>query len=408
MNPDAPVTATVLDIAGPYRCQLLPEAFYDRIVSDQPFGDIPLFREIQKILASGSGPLNLEIARQVATAVATDGASEPGKDPSVEGSLRDAVRDVEVQLSGYTRLPLVEPMTVEAISRVAWAERTLEGWRWLLEHLAQRFAAGPEAGPEEESPVPQILGQIAPLLFGMQAGGLIGHLARETLGRYDLPIPRRDDGRLFFVEPNITSVITEFGFDTRAFHRYLAAIDAARHLLMTSVPWLGSYARNLFTSMIDEIEIDVADLERRMSELQSGSLEALQGGFGNEDLLPLVPTEGHRRALGRVQALIAVFEGYASHAASVISVDTIPDLNRIEEGSLRRKASPTSGQRALQGLLGLSLDRSLEASGTTFCAAVVKLRGIVALNTLWEAPDNLPVADEVRDPFAWMERVLDG
>jgi uncharacterized protein (DUF2342 family) len=37
---------------------------------------------------------------------------------------------------------------------------------------------------------------------------------------------------------------------------------------------------------------------------------------------------------------------------------------------------------------------------------VVKLRGIASLNRIWEAPDNLPTLDEIKDPFAWMERVL--
>jgi uncharacterized protein (DUF2342 family) len=43
----------------------------------------------------------------------------------------------------------------------------------------------------------------------------------------------------------------------------------------------------------------------------------------------------------------------------------------------------------------------------TFCAAIVKLQGIEKLNLMWAAPDNLPTLDEVRDPFAWIERVLE-
>ena len=37
-------------------------------MTQDPFGDIPLFREIQRLLASGGGPVNLEIARQIALA----------------------------------------------------------------------------------------------------------------------------------------------------------------------------------------------------------------------------------------------------------------------------------------------------------------------------------------------------
>ena len=52
------------------------------------------------------------------------------------------------------------------------------------------------------------------------------------------------------------------------------------------------------------------------------------------------------------------------------------------------------------------LDRQLEDAGETFCNAVVSLHGMAALNRVWEAPDNLPSASEIRDPFTWIERVL--
>jgi uncharacterized protein (DUF2342 family) len=61
----------------------------------------------------------------------------------------------------------------------------------------------------------------------------------------------------------------------------------------------------------------------------------------------------------------------------------------------------------LSSILGVSLDRQLETSGATFCKAIAELRGLNALNQVWSAPDNLPSIAEVKDPFAWIERVLD-
>jgi uncharacterized protein (DUF2342 family) len=61
----------------------------------------------------------------------------------------------------------------------------------------------------------------------------------------------------------------------------------------------------------------------------------------------------------------------------------------------------------LSQILGVTFDRPLEAAGATFCAAIVKLHGIQALNRVWEAPDNLPGLEEIKDPFAWIERVLE-
>ena len=60
----------------------------------------------------------------------------------------------------------------------------------------------------------------------------------------------------------------------------------------------------------------------------------------------------------------------------------------------------------LGDVLGLSVNRELEQSGATFCAAVVRLHGINELNRAWEGPDYLPTSAEIRDPFAWMEKTL--
>ena len=136
-------------------------------------------------------------------------------------------------------------------------------------------------------------------------------------------------------------------------------------------------------------------------------MQGLEGGFSADTSLPVAQTERHRRALERLRAFVAVFEGYSSSAAGAVLPAVVADAARIDEGMARRKLSPTPGQQMLSGVLGVSLDRALETAGNTFCAAVIEMRGLQPLNRIWEAPDNLPSEPEIRDPFAWMERVLD-
>jgi putative hydrolase len=379
-------------------------------MSQDPFGDIPLFREIQRILASGEGPINFEIARQVAVAAATQGVAEPTPPSDPARALAQAVHDAEILIAGYTRLAPDEPMRLLLVNRSAWATSTLEAWRWLLERLAGRFAAqlGERSnGAGESNPMEAAIGQVAPLLLGLQSGTLIGSLAQEALGRYDLPIPRDDDGRLIFVEPNLNQVTSQYGFDPEDFRKWLALHEAARHLVFTVNPWVGRYARSLLSDLVDAIEIDTGELERRLMELQTKGMEALQEGLGgSEQSLPITQTDRHRRALDRYRGFVAVSEGYARHAAAAVSHERLSGSGRIDEGMARRGAVPSDGQRLLGTVLGISFDRDLQTAGTTFCAAVVQLKGLPALNKLWEAPDNVPSLPEVRDPFQWMERVL--
>lgn len=375
-------------------------------MTSDPFGDVPLFRELQRLLSAGGGPLNLELARQVATALATEGRPDSAPDPGQVRSLTNAAAEAEALAAGYTRLVPAEPVRVAVMGRSAWVAATLGAWRWLLEALAVRLAPAGPAGAAEQDPMAAALAQVTPLLMGIQAGTLIGHLARETLGRYDLPVPRDDDGRLVFVAPNITAVADDYGFDLTAFHRWLALHDAIRHLIEAAVPWSAQYHRSLLIEVIDSLEIDAGELERRLGDLQARGLEALQQGLAVEDLVPVVPTDRHVGALERLRAFLALVHGYTRHAAQRIAPRLIGDAARIDEGMARHAMTPTEGEALLDALLGISLDRTLENAGRTFCAAVTELRSLTELNRVWEAPDNLPTLAEVRDPFAWMDRVL--
>ena len=371
-------------------------------------GDIPLFREIQKILASSEGPINLEIARQVASALNQDASGYV--DPVASREFAELVRETEFLVAGYTRLVVDEPARPDVISRKAWIEATMSGWKWLLTHLAGRFstdvsAFASERG-EEVNPMGAVMGQIAPLLLGMQAGTLIGQLGRDSLGRYDPNIPREDDGHLFFVAQTIDALATEYEFEQADFRRLLVLEDVARHTIIGSVAWVERYRRSLFVELIDSIEIDASDLERRLADLQTRGPEALQEGMGASEMLPIVESERHTRALGTLRAFNAVFDGYARHVANAVANGSMSS-DRIQEAMRRKAASPSEGRAMLRSMLGLSFDPGLEQSGKTFCAAVTDLRGVAALNRVWDAPDNLPTLGEVRDPFQWIERVLD-
>ena len=95
-------------------------------MSQEPFGDIPLFREIQRLLASGEGPVNTELARQVATAIAT-GEGDPPIPPHFATRYPIAVLEAQQLLGGYTRLAAAEPPKVVAsIASAAVPRRT--GW----------------------------------------------------------------------------------------------------------------------------------------------------------------------------------------------------------------------------------------------------------------------------------------
>jgi putative hydrolase len=378
-------------------------------MAEEPFGDIPLFREIQKLLAAGGGPVNFEIARQVALAAATQGSQDPNPKPEFERSFAAALHSAEALVSGYCRMSFDEPVVSTTMGRAGWVATTLQAWKWLLEHLGRHLTEqmkrmGPEPTGEGEG-MGAALGQIAPLMMGLQTGTLVGQLAAEVLGRYDWPIPREDDRRLFLVTANVESVTADYDFEPEAFRTWLAVREVARHLVFISRSWTNRYLKSLIGEVIDALEIDLSGFERTLMELQTGGPESLAGASQNVQL-PIVSTDRHQKALERLHAFQALLDGYAAHAAAAVMPKLVPGSARIEEGMARRSRERSLAQTMLGDVLGLSVNRELEQSGATFCAAVVRLHGINELNRAWEGPDYLPTSAEIRDPFAWMEKTL--
>lgn len=382
------------------------------IMAQEPFGDIPLFREIQRLLASsGGGPINFEIARQVAAATSAQGSADFPPSDRQANVLSDAVRSAEQLVAGYSRIQIDEATRGAMLTRSSWISTTLEGWKWLLEHLATRFTAElagmtGENGETDADQMKQVMGQVGPLLLGLQIGTLIGNLSTDVLDTTDPPIPRDGEEGFSMVIGNVSAFAAGFDLDVEELIRWLALRGVAHSVAGRSASWVTRYQRGLLLQLVDAIEVDTAQLEQRLIELQSGGIEGLEQSQAIDRSIPVVETERHRAALERVRAFLALLEGYSAHIAEEVESQLIAEPARIQESVARHRASPSDGKTALASLLGFSSDRELEGTGRTFCEAIVKLEGLTSLNRVWDAPDNLPNLAEIRDPFLWIDRVL--
>lgn len=381
-------------------------------MSQQPFGDLPLFKELQRLLESGGGPVNSEIALQIARSIAVDGTLEAPSDAERSREHHKAVLDAQQVLAGYTRLTASEPPATKLMTRMEWIETTLEGWTWLIGVFAARLQTMGSSPLGGSAPgMDALLGQIGPLMMGFQCGTLLGHLGREVLYGNELPIPRDGDDMCIAVSPNVLKLADDYGFDRSDLLSWVALRDSATHLVPSAHPWVDRYLRAALTEVVDSIEIDMSDLERRIADIQSSGLDALaaepgaQMGWEDGAALPVIPTDRHLRAVDRLRSFLAVWEGYPSFVTREVAAQVIPSAGRIEEIMVRHNATSTPGKKALATTLGIAMDRKGAAAGETFVAAVVRLHGIAAVNRLWEAPDNLPTPEEVADPFLWIERL---
>jgi coenzyme F420 biosynthesis associated uncharacterized protein len=312
--------------------------------------------------------------------------------------LSEAAAESERRVTAYTGLRPPRPLPPpELLSRPEWVRANLRSLRPLLEPLVTRLGDGlGPAGPP--------LRTGAGMLVAAEVGAVMGYLSRRVLGQYELVILEPEaHARLLFVGPNLDEAARALEADDDELLRWVAFHEVTHALQFAAVPWLREHLAGLLRDLIEGMEVSL-DPSRLLRVPSRDDLRALVDAVSDGDLVSLVTTPAQRATLDRMQAAMAVLEGYAEHVMDAVGAEVLPSLDRLRAAMDRRRRSASAPARLLQRLLGLDLKLRQYQLGKAFCDAVVAREGIVALNRVWEAPGVIPTLAELEDPMAWMAR----
>jgi putative hydrolase len=394
--------------------------------SDQPppfplgdaLNDVPLFREIQRVLQSSSGPVNWELARQVGIATASWGQDDPAAGEDEGRALADTMRAAELAVVELTGLPTPAQVTdVRAMRRSEWVELSIRDLRELIEPVAARLSdafgqmvpgAGLEGAQEVAIPGqdPQALSAlmqgVAPLLMGAQVGSVLGSLAQRVFGQYDLAVPR-PGGTLSFVLPNLVRFEQEWSLPPMEFRAWVA-LHEVTHRLAFAGPWAREHFLSLVKDVIQNAELNVAGLAQRLESLDVASPDALgEAVEGMANLFGEVSDPEQRLRVVRVQAFMAAAEGYGDHVTEAVGRRMLTAYGQIDE-ALRRHREGRHTDLALERLLGLETTPAQYEAGAAFCRQVAEDAGEAVLSRMWESTEALPSLPELEEPTLWLAR----
>jgi putative hydrolase len=387
---------------------------------DNPFGvpmgdiwnDVPLFREIQRVLSSSSGPVNWELARQVGIASASWWAEDPAPTLEDQRAFEEAVRVAELRVAEFTGLePPGDVARVETVRRSRWVEANIEGLRALLEPAAAKIGdavvrAQREALPEAEEArgMTQLVGQLSPLLLGAQVGTVLGTLGQHVLGQYDIALPRAGgSGTLLFVVPNIAAFEKDWSLDSTEFRTWVA-IHEVTHRFEFARSWTLPRFRELLDDYTSTLRLDVEGLQSRLHALDPSNPEAMQDMFsGDEGIFGAVLDDEQRLKLGRIQAFMSAAEGYGDHVMHSLGASMLRSYGQIDE-AMRRYRESERTDPVLERLVGIEVKREQYRLGRAFCDTVVELTDEATLSRMWSGAEALPSLPELEEPRLWLAR----
>jgi putative hydrolase len=379
-----------------------------------PFGDMlrdaPLFQELQRILFSSTGPVNWELARQIAVASAASAGDDADASEAEARAFEESARVAELQVAAFTGLEApTDVAVVRAVRRAEWIAANVESLRPLLEPAAERLGAAVtdaqrQAMPEGAPPMAaQLMGQLSPLLLGAQVGTVLGFLAQHVLGQYDIAVPRAGHGQVLFVAPNVEAFRRDWSLDATEFRTWVA-LHEVTHRFEFSRGWALPRFRELLDDFLSTIRVDVEGLQRRLETLDPQDPAAMQQMLeGEEALFGTVLDDEQRIKLGRIQAFMASAEGYADHVMHGVGRTLLATYGQIEE-AMRRYREGEHVDPVFERLLGVEMKREQYALGRRFADTVAAETDEQTLAKMWGAPEALPSLPELEEPTLWLAR----
>ena len=362
---------------------------------------VPFFAELQRLM-SGSGPVNWELAKQIAVSGAGS-ESEPG---SEVGSSAESLRLAEIWLDGVTALP-AGATVAQAWTRTRWVEATLATWQTLCDPVATRVVAAmrsalPQEVQAQASPLVEVMNQVGALMFGMQVGQALGALSQEVLSSTDVGLPVGPAGTAALLPSNVAAFGADLGVPAAEVELYVALRESAYHRLYAHVPWLRRHLLDAIDAYAQGIKVDTERIEAAMSSVDPTDPESLQnamsgGLFEHED------TPQQQASLARLELMLALVEGWVDHVVDEAATGRLPSAAALRETVRRRRATGGPAEQTFATLVGLQLRPRRLRDAATLWAALAKRRGNDGRDAIWSHPDLLPDSEALDDPLSFVE-----
>ena len=288
---------------------------------------------------------------------------------------------------------------VVVVDRPGWVQANADGFATVMAPLLDKVSHGrppPSAGV-------QLIGS---RVTGAEAGALLAYLSHKVLGQFD-PFwdgPVGSTGRMLLVAPNIVAVEGELGVDPHDFRLWVCLHEETHRVQFTAVPWLRDHVRSLISQFVDSTDLDPDNLGRLLTD-GMGRLSRVLRGDPDVSIIDVFTNDRQRAVIGQVTGVMSLLEGHADVVMDGVGPQVVPSVEQIRKRFERRRDGASPVDVLLRRLMGLDVKLRQYRDGATFVRHAVATVGMDGFNRVWESPQQLPSAQEILDPAAWVRRV---
>ena len=377
---------------------------------------------------SAQGPLQWDVARQTALMAATEGVTEHNVDPQRRIAVESLANVARMHVAEMTGLATPAAVPLDVVGRATWANLTLQAWKPYFDALAQAIggtATSTASGTadnttentalseaDESDPMLAMLANvsklIAPSMLGMSVGTLVGRLAANTFGQFDLPLPRDPHDRVVIVISNVDNFADEWSIPRDDMtmwaltHELIShGVFGVAHVRQTVQQLVSQFAGGFrpnpgaLSESISSLDISSGDPMKLLNSLLSDPTVLLgaQRSAAQERVAPIL------------DAAIAGVVGYIDHYVDRVTARILGQASPIGEAVRRRRVAQSGDRVFVERLLGVDLTSEQVERAQQFIAGVLERAGDDGVALLLAKHGNLPTPSEIVAPGLWLARL---
>lgn len=314
----------------------------------------------------------------------------------------------EASAEDLTSLPLV------VTDRVTWTKDYIESMEGPLEvaskSLSPSFGENEAPEPDQNQPFgvdiqSLIAKSVAPMMFGVQAGTMLGFLSHRSYGDDDILLPTKLPARVGLIASAVQRFANDWSVARDEAILYFLILQTLRaHIRNHS--WLTKRLDDLCTQYVAAYELNPYKLEELMSDMDISNPESMTAiNVTPQQMFDTLRTRAHDildEEIGRISSLHDAYVEWVMHKGLEM---LLPNYRIIQEARRRITVTTSDADRFVEQLFGVATSRADRDEARIFIEGVIERGQENKLHELWTNEEMIPTEAEFTAPGLWLARL---
>jgi len=344
-------------------------------------------------------PIDWDLAIATARRLSPKGPELP---PAEARGAVTMLRDLAAEAIGPVRevTGLVAPETSPAVvvDRTGWITSNVNGMRVILA-MWDEFA-------EKADAAPAVVRGLGSRGTALQLGAVLGWMSGKVLGQFETFTDHDDPRRLLLVAPTIVTVEQQLEVPSRDFRFWVCLHEETHRVQFGAVPWLADYLADRLAALLEASDLGARETLQKLVAFTYALIRSLRSD-SEVSVVEAIQTPEQKVIFDELTALMSLLEGHADVVMDDVGPAIIPSVALIRERFTTRRQQPGTLDTIARKALGMDAKLRQYSDGAQFVRHVVDRVGMDGFNRVWTSSEQLPTRQEIHEPDAWLDRVMD-